>query len=161
MPELHDIAFTLNGEPVTATVEARQHLADFLRQALGLTGTHIGCEHGVCGACNVMIDGRSARSCLTLAVQADGAVVETIEGLTASGAIADLQSEFVAPQRAAMRLLHARDAGDGGGAADARARRRGRKFATRCPATTAAARAITRSSMRSRRCIGRRRSAEP
>jgi aerobic carbon-monoxide dehydrogenase small subunit len=95
MPELHDIAFTLNGEPVAATVAARQHLADFLRQALGLTGTHIGCEHGVCGACNVVIDGRSARSCLTLAVQVDGAVVETIEGLTASGAIADLQSEFV------------------------------------------------------------------
>jgi aerobic carbon-monoxide dehydrogenase small subunit len=95
MPELHDIAFTLNGEPVAATVAARQHLADFLRQELGLTGTHIGCEHGVCGACNVVIDGRSARSCLTLAVQVDGAVVETIEGLTASGAIADLQSEFV------------------------------------------------------------------
>jgi carbon-monoxide dehydrogenase small subunit len=95
MPELHDIAFTLNGEPVVARVAARQHLADFLRQALGLTGTHVGCEHGVCGACNVMIDGRSARSCLMLAVQVDGAVIETIEGLTRSGAIADLQSEFV------------------------------------------------------------------
>ncbi len=96
MPELHDIAFTLNGKPITARVEARQHLADFLRQALQLTGTHIGCEHGVCGACNVMIDGRSARGCLTLAVQADGSEVETIEGLTEREAIADLQQEFVA-----------------------------------------------------------------
>ena len=61
-----------------------------------LTGTHVGCEHGVCGACNVMIDGRSVRSCLTLAVQADGATVETIEGLTERHAIADLQNEFVA-----------------------------------------------------------------
>src|SRR3954468_16621270 len=96
MPELHDIAFTLNGRPVEAKVEARLHLADFLRQALRLTGTHIGCEHGVCGACNIMIDGRSARSCLTLAVQADGSEIETIEGLTDRAAIADLQQEFVA-----------------------------------------------------------------
>jgi carbon-monoxide dehydrogenase small subunit len=96
MPELHDIAFTLNGQLVEAKVEARLHLADFLRQALRLTGTHIGCEHGVCGACNLMIDGRSARSCLTLAVQADGSAVETIEGLTERAAIADLQQEFVA-----------------------------------------------------------------
>jgi carbon-monoxide dehydrogenase small subunit len=96
MPELHDIAFTLNGKPIAARVEARQHLADFLRQARQLTGTHIGCEHGVCGACNIMIDGRSARGCLTLAVQADGAEIETIEGLTERGAIADLQQEFVA-----------------------------------------------------------------
>jgi aerobic carbon-monoxide dehydrogenase small subunit len=96
MPEQHDIAFTLNGKPVSATVDARLNLADFLRQTLRLTGTHIGCEHGVCGACNVMIDGRSVRSCLTLAVQADGAEVETIEGLTARNAIADLQREFVA-----------------------------------------------------------------
>ena len=96
MSEHHDIAFTLNGKPVRATVEARLHLADFLRHTLRLTGTHVGCEHGVCGACNVMIDGRSARSCLTLAVQADGANVETIEGLTERHAIAELQREFVA-----------------------------------------------------------------
>jgi carbon-monoxide dehydrogenase small subunit len=95
MPERHDIAFTLNGRPVHATVEARLHLADFLRHTLRLTGTHVGCEHGVCGACNVMIEGRSARSCLMLAVQVDGAEVETIEGLTARAAIADLQREFV------------------------------------------------------------------
>jgi aerobic carbon-monoxide dehydrogenase small subunit len=95
MSEQHDIAFTLNGQPVSATVEARLHLADFLRGTLRLTGSHVGCEHGVCGACNVMVDGRSVRSCLMLAVQADGARVETIEGLTASNAIADLQEEFV------------------------------------------------------------------
>ena len=98
-----------------------------------------------------MIDGRSVRSCLMLAVQADGAHVETIEGLTQSGAIADLQREFVAPQRAAMRLLHARNAGDRDRNADAPARRRERTSATPCPETTAAAPAITRSSMRSRR----------
>lgn len=90
------IAFTLNGKPVTADVDCRLHLADFLRHTLKLTGTHVGCEHGVCGACNILVDGRSMRSCLMLAVQADGAVIETIEGLTDSGKIADLQSEFVA-----------------------------------------------------------------
>jgi len=94
-PEHHDVAFTLNGAPVRATVEARLHLADLLRTIFRLTGTHIGCEHGVCGACNVLIDGRSVRSCLTLAVQADGAEVETIEGLTARSAVAQLQREFV------------------------------------------------------------------
>ena len=96
MSERHDIAFTLNGKPVQATVEARLNLGDFLRHTVRLTGTHVGCEHGVCGACNVMIDGRSVRGGLALAVQADGATVETIEGLTARHAIADLQDEFVA-----------------------------------------------------------------
>ncbi len=96
MSEHHDIAFTLNGKPVSATVKARLNLADFLRHTLRLTGTHVGCEHGFCGACSVMIDGRSARSCLMLAVQADGANVETIEGLTERNAIAELQREFVA-----------------------------------------------------------------
>ena len=94
--ELHEIVFILNGETVSAEVSARTHLGDFIRVAMGKTGTHIGCEHGVCGACNVTIDGRSVRSCLMLAVQADGAHVETIEGLTQSGVIADLQQEFVA-----------------------------------------------------------------
>ncbi|MBX3552191.1 MAG: (2Fe-2S)-binding protein [Pseudolabrys sp.] len=96
MSERHSITLTLNGAVVSADVDARTHLADFLRHQLRLTGTHVGCEHGVCGACNVMLDGRSARSCLMLAVQADGAVIETVEGLTASGVIADLQQEFVA-----------------------------------------------------------------
>ncbi len=90
------IVFTLNGKPMMADVDCRLHLADFLRHTLKLTGTHVGCEHGVCGACNILVDGRSMRSCLMLAVQVDGAVIETIEGLTESGKIADLQSEFVA-----------------------------------------------------------------
>jgi carbon-monoxide dehydrogenase small subunit len=88
------IALTVNGESVTATVAPRTHLADFLRDQLGLTGTHIGCEHGVCGACTVRLDGAIVRGCLVLAVQADGAAVETIEGLSDSGEIADLQAAF-------------------------------------------------------------------
>ena len=77
-----------------AQVEPRTHLADFLGEQLGLTGTHIGCEHGVCGACTVRIDGEIVRSCLTLAVQAEGGEVETIEGLSDSGALDDLQAAF-------------------------------------------------------------------
>ncbi len=88
------IIFTLNGETVTETVEPRTHLADFLRDQMGLTGTHIGCEHGVCGACTVRIDGDIVRACLMLAVQADGCTVETIEGVSDSGELADLQSAF-------------------------------------------------------------------
>ena len=76
------VRLTVNGAPVEREVEARLSLADFLRQDLGLTGTHVGCEHGVCGACTVLLDGRSARSCLLLAAQLDGARVTTIEGLT-------------------------------------------------------------------------------
>jgi carbon-monoxide dehydrogenase small subunit len=95
MHDLHDISFTLNGNAISVTVEARITLADFLRQNLKLTGTHVGCEHGVCGACTVLIDGRSARSCLMLAVQADASNVETIEGLTSANKIVDLQNEFV------------------------------------------------------------------
>ena len=90
------IRLVVNGEIVAADVAPRQHLADFLRDSLGLTGTHIGCEHGVCGACGVRLDGLVVRSCLTLAVQADGARVETIEGVSDSGEIADLQSAFEA-----------------------------------------------------------------
>jgi aerobic-type carbon monoxide dehydrogenase small subunit (CoxS/CutS family) len=78
------ITLTVNGERRSCSVPDRKLLADVLRQDLGLTGTHLGCEHGVCGACTVLLDGVSARSCLTLAVQADGAAVETVEGL-ASG----------------------------------------------------------------------------
>lgn len=88
------ISFTLNGEAVTEAVEPRTHLADFLRDTLGLTGTHIGCEHGVCGACTVRLDGDIVRACLTLAVQADGCTVETIEGVSDTGEIADLQQTF-------------------------------------------------------------------
>ncbi|HXT07326.1 MAG TPA: (2Fe-2S)-binding protein [Roseiarcus sp.] len=88
------VRMIVNGEPVTAEAAPRQHLADFLRETLGLTGTHIGCEHGVCGACCVRLDGAVVRGCLTYAVQADGARVETIEGISDSGEIADLQAAF-------------------------------------------------------------------
>jgi carbon-monoxide dehydrogenase small subunit len=90
----HDIALTVNGEPVRERVDARRSLVDFLREDLGLTGSHIGCEHGVCGACTVRLDGAIVRGCLTLAVQCDGATVETIEGASDSGSIADLQDAF-------------------------------------------------------------------
>jgi aerobic carbon-monoxide dehydrogenase small subunit len=84
----------VNGERVEAQVLPRLNLADFLREHLKLTGTHVGCEHGVCGACTVRIDGEIVRSCLTLAVQTHGASVETIEGLSDGGEIADLQNAF-------------------------------------------------------------------
>jgi len=90
-----EIKTTINGKPLTRRVKARQHLADFLRQELELTGTHLGCEHGVCGACTVLIDGRTSRSCLMLAAQIHGKTVQTVEGLTASGALAPLQQAFI------------------------------------------------------------------
>lgn len=77
-----EITLTVNGEPYTRSVEVRRTLSDFIRGDLGLTGTHLGCEHGVCGACTILMDGRPVRSCLTLAVQADGAEITTIEGLS-------------------------------------------------------------------------------
>jgi carbon-monoxide dehydrogenase small subunit len=90
----YDITLTVNGEPVTARVEARKSLVDFLRDDLILTGSHIGCEHGVCGACSVRVNGEVVRGCLILAVQCDGAKVETIEGVSDNGEIADLQDAF-------------------------------------------------------------------
>lgn len=78
----HQITFTLNGRGVTAEAEPRMLLTDFLRHAVGATGTHVGCEHGVCGACTIQIDGAPARACLTLAVQAHGASIRTVEGLS-------------------------------------------------------------------------------
>jgi carbon-monoxide dehydrogenase small subunit len=89
-----DIVMTVNGEPVAERVEARKTLVDFLRDDLDLTGSHVGCEHGVCGACTVRVDGEIVRGCLMLAVQCNGAKVETIEGLSDSGEIADLQAAF-------------------------------------------------------------------
>ncbi len=88
------IRLKVNGETVSALVEPRQHLADFLRNTLELTGSHVGCEHGVCGACTVRVDGQIVRGCLMLAVQADGAQVQTIEGVSDSGEIADIQDAF-------------------------------------------------------------------
>jgi len=89
-----EVALTVNGEPVRESVEARKTLVDFLREDLGLTGSHVGCEHGVCGACTVRVDGVIVRGCLMLAVQCDGARVETIEGVSDAGEIADLQEAF-------------------------------------------------------------------
>jgi aerobic carbon-monoxide dehydrogenase small subunit len=88
------VALTVNGERVDAVVEPRQNLVDFLREELQLTGSHVGCEHGVCGACTIRVEGTIVRGCLMLAVQCDGARVETIEGLSDSGDIADLQAAF-------------------------------------------------------------------
>jgi carbon-monoxide dehydrogenase small subunit len=88
------ISLLVNGERVDAIVLTRLNLADFLREHLKLTGTHVGCEHGVCGACTVRVNGDIVRACLTLAAQSDGASVETIEGLSDSGEIADLQAAF-------------------------------------------------------------------
>jgi carbon-monoxide dehydrogenase small subunit len=90
----HDITLTVNGQRVQRRVAARMHLVDFLRIELGLTGSHLGCEHGVCGACTIRVDGVALRGCLMLAAQADGCSIETIEGLSDSGAIADLQDSF-------------------------------------------------------------------
>jgi aerobic carbon-monoxide dehydrogenase small subunit len=88
------LSLEVNGEHVETHVLARTNLADFLREQLKLTGTHIGCEHGVCGACTVQVNGEIVRSCLMLAIQANGTSVETIEGLSDSGEIADLQAAF-------------------------------------------------------------------
>ena len=93
-PELN-IKLQVNGQPVHAQVSVRQHLGDFLRESQGFKGTHIGCEHGVCGACTVRVDGRAVRSCLTLAVQADAAQVFTIEGLSDDPVVRALQDSFV------------------------------------------------------------------
>jgi len=84
MPELYPVKVQVNGTIYERRVEARMHLADFLRHEINLTGTHIGCEHGVCGACTVLVDGASVRSCLMLAIQADGRSVTTVEGVAAA-----------------------------------------------------------------------------
>jgi len=90
------IRLTVNGRVIEREIPARRSLADFLREDLGLTGTHVGCEHGVCGACTVFVDGKSARSCLVFAVQLDGATVTTIEGLTPPEGLSPLQQAFCA-----------------------------------------------------------------
>ena len=97
------VRLTVNGRPVEQVVEARRSLADFLREDLGLTGTHVGCEHGVCGACTVLVDGRSARSCLLFAAQLEGRGVTTIEGLTPPEGLSPLQESF--------RVCHAMQCG--------------------------------------------------
>jgi carbon-monoxide dehydrogenase small subunit len=96
-----DITLTVNSERVTSRVAARMTLVDFVRDDLGLTGSHIGCEHGVCGACTMRVNDEIVRGCLMLAVQCDGATIETIEGLSDSGEVADLQAAF--EQRIALQ----------------------------------------------------------
>jgi aerobic-type carbon monoxide dehydrogenase small subunit (CoxS/CutS family) len=91
-----DVSLTVNGERVSRRIEARRHLVDFLRLDLGLMGTHAGCEHGICGACTVRVDSRIVRGCLVLAASLEGSHVETIEGVSDSGEIRDLQEAFVA-----------------------------------------------------------------
>jgi aerobic-type carbon monoxide dehydrogenase small subunit (CoxS/CutS family) len=94
MNEKHAIRVEVNGVAYERSVEPRMLLSDFLRQELGLTGTHVGCEHGVCGACTVLLDGDSARSCLTFAVQADGCAIRTVEGLGSVRRLDPLQEAF-------------------------------------------------------------------
>ena len=88
------VRLTVNGETREGHCPTRKLLVDFLREDLGLTGTHVGCEHGICGACTVLVDGEAARSCLMLAVQADGAAIATIEGLARDGKLHPLQEAF-------------------------------------------------------------------
>ncbi len=95
MADLCPITVTVNGKSHQCNVQPRTHLVDFLREDLGLKGSHLGCEHGVCGACTVELNGQIVRGCLTLAVQADGGSVLTIEGASQSGVIRDLQEAFV------------------------------------------------------------------
>ncbi|RCL77349.1 MAG: (2Fe-2S)-binding protein [SAR116 cluster bacterium] len=91
----HEVQMQVNGKVVSGKVESRTHLGDFLRQSAGLTGTHLGCEHGVCGACTIIVDGDAVRSCLMLAVQADNCEVTTIEGIAeADGTLHPLQEAF-------------------------------------------------------------------
>ncbi len=94
MEQALDITLTVNGAQVSRRVEPRQHLVDFLREELGLTGSHVACEHGVCGACTLRVDGDIVRGCLMLAVQADGCKVDTVEGLSDSKELLDLQKAF-------------------------------------------------------------------
>ncbi len=94
MEQAFDISLTVNGTPVSQRVEAREHLVDFLRERLGLTGSHVGCEHGVCGACTLRVNGEIVRGCLMLAVQADGCTVETVEGLSDSKELERIQKAF-------------------------------------------------------------------
>lgn len=94
MDDLVEIALTVNGKAYRGRCEPRKLLVDFIREDLGLTGTHAGCEHGICGACTILFNGQAARSCITLAVQADGAELKTIEGLASEGRLHPLQQAF-------------------------------------------------------------------
>lgn len=108
----HPVQLLLNGQPRRATTEPRQLLSDFLRHELGQTGTHVGCEHGVCGACTVRVDGVAQRACLMLALQVDGCAVQTIEGLAAeTGGSIDGESDTLGDLQAAFKRHHALQCG--------------------------------------------------
>ena len=115
------VTLTVKGTPVAREVEPRQSLVDSARTELQLTGSHVGCEHGVCGACTVRVDGKLVRGCLMLAIQADGARVETIEGLAESGALTDLQRAFRGENALAVRVCTPGHAAHGARAAGAEA----------------------------------------
>ena len=145
-----ELETTVNGRVVRETVEPRLLLTDFLRHRLGLTGTHVGCEHGVCGACTVLLDGVAVRGCCLLAVQVDGCEVETVESLAGQGPLTALAGVVPASPCAPVRLLHAGDPDGGDRSALARSADPRRRSSTCSPATSAAARATRRSSTRSR-----------
>ena len=161
MSAMISIVLNVNGVDVARAVEPRTTLADFLRQDLELTGVHVGCEMGSCGACLVLMDDRPVHACLTFAAQAACGRVETIEGLTARGAIADLQQAF--HQRNALQCGYCTPGMLMTAYGLLRLGRslRARKFATRCPAIIAAAPATKRSSTRSRRRRGRAQDRRP
>jgi len=94
MSDTQAVSVTINGHVYTADCEPRLTLADFIRHTCGLTGTHLGCEHGVCGACTIIVDGRTARACLMLAVQVDGSTISTVEGLASGNELNPLQEAF-------------------------------------------------------------------
>ena len=104
------VRVTVNGTVYERNVEPRLLLSDFLRHELGLTGTHVGCEHGVCGMCTILLNGRTARSCLAFAVQADGCQIRTVEGLGTADALHAIQEAFWEKHGSAVRLLHAGNA---------------------------------------------------
>ena len=108
--DLHRISFQVNGQNHITYTHTRTLLVDVLRHKLGFTGTHVGCEHGVCGSCTVQVNGVAQRSCLMLAVQADGAQLQTVEGLAQNdGVLSDLQEAVQTSSRFAMRFLHIRN----------------------------------------------------
>ena len=134
-----ELETTVNGRVVNETVEPRLLLTDFLRQRLGLTGTHVGCEHGVCGACTVLLDGVAVRGCCLLAVQVDGCEVETVESLAGQGPLTPLAGVVPASPRPPVRVLHAGDPDGGDGSARRAELRAARRSSTCSPATSAAA----------------------
>ena len=134
------VSLEVNGEQIELEVPTRRLLVHFIRDDLGLTGTHIGCDTGNCGACTVHVDGEPVKSCMMLAVQAEGAKVSTVEGLAADGELTAAAAGVQRPPRAAVRLLHSRDAHERDRAARAEPEPdRRRTCGTRCRGTSAAA----------------------